>query len=130
MPLSMLEPFDVASTAPNCERRTSSTVPPQSLLMMNHEFVLSQSQALAQRVVKEAGDDLAAQVRRAWQLAYGQPASEADVSAALALIEAQRLHFEPLYAAVKEKPPLTPAQQALAVYCQALLSSNRFLYVD
>jgi hypothetical protein len=105
-------------------------VPPQSLLMMNHEFVLTQSQTLAQRVVREARDDLAAQIRRAWQLVYAQPVSEADVSAALALIESQRQHFEPLYAAAKEKPPLTPAQQALAVYCQALLSSNRFLYVD
>jgi hypothetical protein len=130
MPLSMLEPFDVASTAPNCELRTASNVPPQSLLLMNHEFVLAQSQSLAQRVIKEAGDDLAPQIRRAWQLVYGQPASEADVSAALALIDAQRQHFEPLYAAAKEKPPLTPAQQALAVYCQALLSSNQFLYVD
>jgi hypothetical protein len=132
MPLGMLEPFDVASTAPNCERRTSSTVPPQSLLMMNHEIVLQQSQRFAHRVTAEAGDDVAAQVRRAWQLAYGQPASEADVSAAVGLIESQRQHFEPLYAAAaaKEKPPLTPQQQAVAVFCQVLLSSNRFLYVD
>jgi hypothetical protein len=130
MPLGMLEPFDVASTAPNCERRTSSTVPPQSLLMMNHEIVLQQSQRFAQRVATEAGDDVAAQVRRAWQLVYGQPASEADVSAAVALIESQRQHFEPLYAAAKEKSPLTPQQQALTVFCQALLSSNRSLYVD
>ena len=95
-----------------------------------HDIVLQQSQRFAQRVAAEAGDDTAAQVRRAWHLAYGPPASEADVSAALALIEAQRQHFEPLYAAAKEKPPLTPQQQAVAVFCQALLSSNRFLYVD
>jgi hypothetical protein len=130
MPLGMLEPFDVASTAPNCERRTSSTVPPQSLLMMNHAMVLAQSQRFAQRIAVEAGDDIAAQVRRAWQLAYGQPASEAEVSAAMGLIEAERQHFEPLYAAAKEKPPLTASQQALAIFCQALMSSNRFLYVD
>jgi hypothetical protein len=130
MLLGMLEPFDVASTAPNCERRTSSTVPPQSLLMMNHEIVLAQSQRFAQRVAAEVGDDIAAQVRRAWQLAYGQPPSKADMSAALAVIEGQRQYFEPLYAAAKEKPALNPSQQALAVFCQALLSSNRFLYVD
>jgi hypothetical protein len=98
--------------------------------MMNHDIVLQQSQRFAQRVASEAGDDVAAQVRRAWQLVYGQPASEADVAAAQGLIEAQRQHFEPLYAAAQEKPLLTPPQQALAVFCQALLSSNRFLYVD
>lgn len=130
MPLGMLEPFDVASTAPNCERRTSSTVPPQSLLMMNHDIVLQQSQRFTQRVAAEVGDDVTAQVRRAWHLAYGTPASEADVTAAITLIEAQRQHFEALYAAAKEKPSLTPQQQALAVFCQALISSNRFLYVD
>jgi hypothetical protein len=97
---------------------------------MNHEFVLAQSQRFAQRIAAEAGDDVTAQVRRAWQLAYGQPASEADVAAALGLIESQRQHFEPIYNATKEKPPLTPQQLAVAVFCQALVSSNGFLYVD
>jgi hypothetical protein len=32
--------------------------------------------------------------------------------------------------AAANAPPLSPPQQALAIVCQALLSSNRFLYVD
>jgi hypothetical protein len=133
MPLGMLEPFDVASTAPNCEVRTSSTVPPQSLLMMNNTFILRQSELFAQRLVADAGEDIAAQVRRAWQLAYGLPAKDEDVTRAVAFIEGQRRHFEQLAKDAKdakEKPTLTPQQQATAIFCQALLSSNRFLYVD
>src|SRR5262249_46080048 len=35
MPLGMLEPFDAPLMTPNCQQRASSTVAPQSLLMMN-----------------------------------------------------------------------------------------------
>ncbi len=47
MPLGMLEPFDLPVMTPNCERRASSTVAPQSLLMMNSEFVVKQAEAMA-----------------------------------------------------------------------------------
>jgi hypothetical protein len=130
MPLGMLEPFDVASTAPNCELRPSSTVPPQSLLMMNSTFILRQSEAFAQRVAREAGDDLAAQVRRAWHLAYGQPASEEEVARGVLFVTAQQPHFEQAAAEAKDKPALSPRQQSVALLCQVLVSSNRFLYVD
>jgi hypothetical protein len=132
MPLGMLEPFDVASTAPNCERRTSSTVPPQSLLMMNSSFILEQAQHFADRVASEAGDDPSAQVQRAWELAYARAPSEEELVRSAAFLEAQRQHFEQLAAAAtpENQPALTPPQQALALFCQALLSSNRFLYVE
>jgi hypothetical protein len=133
MPLGVLEPFDVAATAPNCELRRSSTAAPQSLLMMNNDFVIRQSQRFAKRVVAEAGDDPAAQVRRAWLLAYGEQPSDADLNGGLELIAAMRAHYEQLAVSAPADatpPPLSPPQQALAIVCQALLSSNRFLYVD
>ena len=45
LPLSMLETFDAPLLNPNCEIRNRSTVAPQSLLLMNSDFVLAQSQA-------------------------------------------------------------------------------------
>jgi hypothetical protein len=130
MPLGMLEPFDVADTTPNCELRTSSTVPPQSLLMMNNDFVLRQSEQFARRVIADCGDDRPAQVQRAWQLAFARPASDAEVTEAADFIAAQQQHFEQHAAATKEPPALPPPEQALAIFCQALLSSNRFLYLE
>ncbi len=137
MPLGMLEPFDIASVVPNCDRRSTSTVAPQALLMMNNEVVLRMSEKFAARVHADVGDDVATQARRAWLLAFGQAASEAEVASAAALLTAQRTHFEQVAAASAGKPAtpnapavLPPNQQALATLCQALISSNRFLYVD
>lgn len=138
MPLATLEPFDLATLAPNCERRTSSTVAPQALLMMNNDMILRFSERFAQRVLAEAGDAPDAQVRRAWLLAYGREANTAEVASGTAFVTDQQAHFQKLADAQPKDakpapnavPPLRPQQQALALLCQALLSSNRFLYVD
>lgn len=130
MPLGMLEPFDVAGTAPNCELRTSSTVAPQSLLLMNSAFVWHQAQRLAERVRAESGDDPAAQVGRAWRLAFGRQATESDVQSGVAFLEAQRTHFAAQPAAGEQGAQASAALEALASLCQALVCSNRFLYVD
>jgi len=137
MPLGMLEPFDIAGVVPNCDRRSTSTVAPQALLMMNNEVVVRMSEKFAARVLGDAGEDSASQARRAWSLAFGQAPSDSEVAAAVDLLAAQRAHFERLVAANAGKPaapnspaPMPPNQQALATLCQALLSSNRFLYVN
>ena len=131
-PLGMIEPFDIAATAPNCELRSSSTAAPQSLLLMNNAAVLRYSEQFATRVAREAGEDDARRVEVAWLLAYGLAPAETEVAAARDLLSATRAHFEQVNAAAPadQKPVQSPAQMALAVYCQALLSSNRFLYVD
>lgn len=128
MPLGMLEPFDIASTAPNCEVRGLSTAAPQSLLLMNSALILQESQRFARRVAAEAGDDPATQVRRAWWLAFGESPDDSAVSQAAAFLEAQRVHFAGKPST--EKDALPPPLQSLALFCQSLLCSNRFLYVD
>jgi hypothetical protein len=57
---------------------------------------------------------------------------ETEIAGARDLLATTKAHFEQVAAAAPadQKPTVPPAQQALAVYCQALLSSNRFLYVD
>ena len=49
-PLAVLESFDVASSAPNCELRLASNVATQSLMMMNSQFVMDRSRHLARRL--------------------------------------------------------------------------------
>jgi hypothetical protein len=125
-PLSMLETFDAPALNPNCEIRNRSTVAPQSLLLMNNEFVLAQSQALAQRVIDLAGKNRREQVRLAWRLALSQEPDESNIDAAVAFVaeQEQELSVQP-----PDKAP--PAETgALASFCQALFSSNAFLYVD
>ena len=126
----MLATFDAATLTPNCDLRNRSTVAPQSLLLMNSDFALAQSQALAERVTAAAGEDRAAQVRLAWRLALGQEPTEAQLAAALEFLAAQEREF------AAQAPPndkaliATPPVRAFAALCQALVSSNAFLYVD
>jgi mono/diheme cytochrome c family protein len=127
MPLTVLETFDSPGMSPNCDRRSSSTVAPQSLLLMNSEFMVRAASAFADRVRREAGNDTRAQVHRAWRLAFGRSADESQVRDAVAYLSEQAEHYR------AKKPGRTaakPEQQALATFCQALLSSNPFLYVE
>ena len=118
LPLSMLETFDAPLLNPNCEIRTRSTVAPQSLLLMNSEFVLAQSRQLAERAAA-ATADRTEQLRLIWRWALTVEPSETDLAAASQLVAAQEAELS-----AKDK------SQALASLCQALISSNAFLYVD
>jgi hypothetical protein len=132
-PLGMLEPFDAPLMKPNCEQRTSSTVAPQSLLMMNSAFVVEQSEAMAERIEREAGADPAAQFQRAWLLAYSRPPTEDATRAGISFLTEQTALISQAASAAPadpKKPPAPPARIALAQLCHALLSSNEFLYVD
>jgi hypothetical protein len=130
MPFGVLETFDGATAQPNCERRNSSTVPTQALLLMNNEFLVEQSTLFAARLLREGAQDVRAQVSRAWRLAYAAEPTPEETSAALAFLGKQTEQFCSRAAASGQKPPPDPQQQALASFCHALLCSNRFLYVD
>jgi hypothetical protein len=135
-PIGMLEAFDLPRMEPNCELRNASTVATQSLTMMNGDFTVTMSKYFAERVAKDAGSDVAAQAKRAWQLAFGSESGAADVKSATEFITKQTASFKahpvklPPPAKGKEAPPAEPPMQALATFCQALLTSNQFLYVD
>ena len=137
----MLHAFDAPVMEVNCERRQSSTVATQSLMLMNSGFLLDQAGRFARRVQSEAGGDRAAQVRRAWQLAFGRPPRTGELADANAFLAQQVSLLSGKAAspsdaakatdAAKTSPPkLEPEQQALTDLCQALLSANEFLYVD
>ncbi len=128
MPLAMLETFDAATLSPNCAIRTPSTVAPQSLMLMNNDFASDQSEALADRVAREAGSVPAAQARLAWRLTLAREPSASQIETAVAFLteHAEQFASQP----TDKKNPVTQTQRALSSFCQALLISNGFLYVD
>jgi hypothetical protein len=136
-PLTLLEAFDAPEMVPNCEQRRSTTVAPQSLVMLNDSFVIDASRALAGRVRADAPGELRSQVRRAWRLLFGAEPSSADIDVAVLHVAEQAEDLrsrQPAPAAPAEgqsPPPVADHQlDALASLCQVLLASNRFLYVD
>lgn len=126
-PLGVLSTFDGAVMTPNCERRNSSTVTPQSLMLMNDDFVLARCKDLATRLQTECGTDQAKQIRRVWQLTYGRPANDSQLNGAIAFLKDQA---KQIVLRNKDKSKLDTKHLALASLCQALVSSNEFLYID
>lgn len=128
--LGMLDTFDLPTMEPNCSARNSSTVTPQSLLMMNSDFALTASRDFATRLEKESVDPVE-RIRRAFLLAYGRPATEADIAAAQGFLAEQQANFSQVAAKEADASKrIDPAHWALASFCQAIFSSNEFLYVE
>jgi cytochrome c553 len=126
-PLAVLEAFDIATVAPNCTKRSSSNVAPQALLMMNSQFMVDYSTAFADRVRREAGDELSQQLKLAWKIAYANEISDESRTAMLEFVETQAGLLREDDAKLSE---VDSRKKALAVACQALLGANQFLYVD
>ena len=131
-PLSVLETFDRPAMSPNCDMRRPSNSSTQSLLMMNSDLLLQFSRHLADRLEVEAPTDPDSQIRMAWKLIYSRTATESEVSSAAHFVELQteQLAKHADYKSTKKSGERTPADDAMAILCQMLLSSNEFLYID
>jgi hypothetical protein len=130
MPLGMLEPFDMATMSPNCELRPVSTVAPQALLMMNNDLVVREAAKFADRVRRTAGEDQSAQVTFAWSTVFSRVPTSEQLAGGIEFLTEQTRQIVARIPAdqADQEPPA--AQQALASFCQALLSTNLFFYVD
>jgi hypothetical protein len=99
--------FDCPDGSLVMPRRGTSTTPLQALNLFNSTFTLQQADALAARVRREAGEDLAAAGPRAWQLVYQRAPDAHELAAAIAFAR----------------------EHGLPALCRALLNSNEFLFV-
>ncbi len=91
--LPLMTVFDFSDTTQPCAQRNVSIVATQALALLNNEFVHAQSDALARRVVAEAGGEVSAQIDRAWWLALGRAPTERERGRAIEHLAAQRERF-------------------------------------
>ncbi len=87
--LPLMTTFDFTDTTLPCGQRDVTTVPTQSLALLNNHFVHDQSSAMARRILKEIGNDPAKGAERAWQLALGRNPTADETTAAVAHIKTQ-----------------------------------------
>jgi Protein of unknown function (DUF1553)/Protein of unknown function (DUF1549) len=99
--------FDCPDGGQIAPKRTRSTTPLQALNLLNSGFMMQQATFLAERLQKEAGPEVQAQVRRAFALAFQREPERPELAAARKLI----------------------GEQGLEVFCRALLNANEFVYV-
>ncbi|MGV3720103.1 MAG: DUF1549 and DUF1553 domain-containing protein, partial [Actinomycetota bacterium] len=107
--------FDAANPDASEERRNVSTVAPQALFLLNHEFTLTQAKLLSERLIREAPGGDAARIQRAYQLLFARPATPAEVRACLDFLSRPRMREVDL-----KWPDLA----------HVLLCSNEFVFMD
>jgi len=129
----MMTTFDFSDTTQSCGQRDNTTVPTQSLTLLNNSFVHGRSETLA-RLVSAESSAPESQVYRLWAKVYGNAPTAAELDLAIRHLSTQIQRFEqqqaaPLDSSSSDKP-LSPEVLALGSLAHVLLNSNQFLYVD
>ena len=104
--------FDFADPGNITGRREVTTVATQALFLMNSSFVVAQSRAAAERLLGETHADDAARVEAAYLRMYARRPTTEERSRALKFLEG------------------APRPQAWAGFCQALMASAEFRYLN
>jgi cytochrome c553 len=104
----MFTAFDRPECGQVTPKRTISTTPLQALNLFNGEFILTQAEKLAERVIREEGTNRPAQVRRVFELVLGRAPERAEARSAAALV----------------------AHDGLPALCRALFNTNEFAFIE
>lgn len=115
--------FDAPSVVFNCTRRASTTMPLQSLSLLNSEFSVKRAEDFAERLRREAGtaSDARQRIRQAFLLSAGREPDAIELAHATQFITEQRRVYS-------DRPDAE--QRTWADLCQSLLSLNSFLYLE
>lgn len=106
--LPFMEVFDQPTMLASCARRESGTHAPQALELLNGDTANQLAHAFAKRLEREAGNDAARQIERAYRLATGRPPTAEETRLAAAFLK----------------------DQSLKEFSLALFNLNAFLYVN
>ena len=111
----MMATFDYPEMGPNCVSRSTSTVSPQSLMLMNNNRVRELAKAMSERVARETTGGVREKVDSVFQIALSRSPGESELN----------LGAETLMLLEKESP-----DGALETFCHAVLNSAGFIYID
>jgi hypothetical protein len=114
----MLAVYDAPDPDAPCPVRFTTTQPTQALGMLNSAFLNEQAQVFAESVTKEAGADVAAQVRLALRRVTQRVPTAAEVERGVTFV-----------AAMRDGEKLAEAE-ALRRFCLLALNLNEFVYLD
>ncbi|HYO80493.1 MAG TPA: PSD1 and planctomycete cytochrome C domain-containing protein [Bryobacteraceae bacterium] len=110
--MPMMEVFDGANMSESCARRSTTTVAPQALTLLNGTLTAAESAYFAERVLDIAGEDRDRQIERAFSLVLARgPAPEE-------LASARQLY--------RDRKP----KEALTRLATVLFNLNEFLYLE
>jgi mono/diheme cytochrome c family protein len=121
--MPMMQVFDAPDALSSLGERSSTTVAPQALLLMNNANSRACARAFARRIAPESTTDLAQAVRAAYLVAVARQPTAEELADGAAFVTAQAALY-----GTAGKPD--SRDLALADFCQVLLCLNEFVYVE
>jgi hypothetical protein len=103
----LLDVLDCPDPSVKTPRRTATTTPLQALTMMNGSFTNRLAVSFAERLKREAGEEVTAQVGLAYRLAFGRPPTAAEGVRAV----------------------VTAKEAGMKAVCWAIFNASEFVYV-
>jgi hypothetical protein len=104
----LLDTLDCPDPSVAAPRRSVTTTPLQALTLLNNVFTEHYAGRFAERLKRETPDDVAAQIHRAYSLAFSRQPVDEEIAFAKSFI----------------------AERGLDQFCIVLFNSSEFMYVD
>lgn len=105
---ALLDTFDCPDPSTATPVRNVTTTPSQALSQWNHPFILRMSGRFAQRVGREAGPDIAKQIKRAYRLVLGRDPDDEEAGLAGKLVK----------------------ENGLALFARVLFNCNESIWIE
>ncbi len=118
--IPMLQIFDAPQALTPIDKRPSTTVAPQALLLMNNPHVRGWAKALAQHICPDEKTPLAEAIRKGYQTALSREPMPQELAQVSAFVQMQIQSYQGPEA----------REKGLTDFCQVLMCLNEFIYVD
>ncbi|WP_332854726.1 DUF1549 and DUF1553 domain-containing protein [Duganella sp. S19_KUP01_CR8] len=139
VPYPLMQSFDLADPSHAHHKRDVTTTPLQALTLFNSDVVFGWSQALAGRVIREAGKDESAQLNRLYEILFSRAPNKSEKAALKDFLDKEEKiilaknaegKFEiAVPSGLNEKQQLNPVRAAAFVdLVHAVSNSNDFAY--
>jgi uncharacterized protein DUF1549/uncharacterized protein DUF1553/cytochrome c len=121
----LFQVFDFVDPHVVTGKRATTTVAPQALYLMNSPFMMDQGRSFAELLLGQQEADDAKRLETAYHRAFCRPPTTAEVSRALAYVEAYSLDLEDT-----ENDPAKRRLEAWRSLCQTLIASSEFRHIE
>ena len=129
MKFPMFDVHDQPDQNVTAERRNTSTVPTQALMLLNDEFVLLQSRFLAERIMHEAGPDQTAQVKLLYKITIGREPKANELNGDLEFLKEEQ-SAQAAQASGSGSAGDDARLSAFSRLAHVMLNSNEFVYIN
>jgi len=119
----MMLAFDAPDALSSLGERSTTTVAPQALILLNNANTRNYAKSFGKRIAPDATTDLSQAIRSGYVIAVARQPTEEELADGTAFVTAQAASYQSAGKA-------DARELALADFCQVLLCLNEFVYVE